>query len=129
MSGYRIIKIHGREIIRIHFNSFHVNGLLLHSVKTWWDQRFSVIFSRYRKRHGLRMSVLHFNPFIPNAPFFYPLKTSENLTVFWCLMKYKKGALGKNCLNLIVFYLTLRCLCNICSNFLANHFKIFQGDI
>ena len=22
------------------------------------------------------------NPFIPNAPFLYPLKTSENLTVF-----------------------------------------------
>ena len=26
-----------------------------------------------------------FNPFVPNAPFFYPLKTSENYTVFWCL--------------------------------------------
>ena len=24
----------------------------------------------------------YFNPFIPSAPFFYPLKTSENLTVF-----------------------------------------------
>ena len=23
-----------------------------------------------------------FNPFVPNAPFLYPLKTSENLTVF-----------------------------------------------
>ena len=28
-----------------------------------------------------------FNPFIPNAPFLYPLKTSENLTV-------EKGCLG-----------------------------------
>ena len=24
------------------------------------------------------------NPFIPNAPFLYPLKTSEKLKVFWC---------------------------------------------
>ena len=24
----------------------------------------------------------HINPFVPNAPFLYPLKTSENLTVF-----------------------------------------------
>ena len=24
----------------------------------------------------------YFNPFVPNATFFYPLKTSENLTVF-----------------------------------------------
>ena len=23
-----------------------------------------------------------FNPFVPNAPFLYPLKASENLTVF-----------------------------------------------
>ena len=25
-----------------------------------------------------------FNPFVPNAPFLYPLKTSENLTIFLC---------------------------------------------
>ena len=24
------------------------------------------------------------NPIVPNTPFFYPLKTSENLTTFWC---------------------------------------------
>ena len=24
------------------------------------------------------------NPFVPNAPFLYLLKLSENLTVFWC---------------------------------------------
>ena len=24
------------------------------------------------------ISLLHFNPFAPNAPFFYPLKTSKN---------------------------------------------------
>ena len=24
----------------------------------------------------------HINPFVPNAPFLYPLKTSENLNVF-----------------------------------------------
>ena len=24
---------------------------------------------------------IHINPFVPNAPFLYPMKTSENLTV------------------------------------------------
>ena len=32
------------------------------------------------------------NQFIPNAPFLYPLKTSENLTVF-CFTGQRKGAL------------------------------------
>ena len=31
------------------------------------------------------------NPFVPNALFLYPLKTSENLTVFWGV---EKGCIG-----------------------------------
>ena len=34
------------------------------------------------------------NPFVPNAPFLYPLKTSENLTVFWCFQEVEKGCIG-----------------------------------
>ena len=34
------------------------------------------------------------NPFVPNASFFYPLKTSENLTVFWCFQGVEKGCIG-----------------------------------
>ena len=37
-----------------------------------------------------------FNPFVPNAPFLYPLKTSENCKVF---SEKRKGALGTNGLN------------------------------
>ena len=33
-----------------------------------------------------------FNPFVPNAPFLYPLKT-ENLTVF-CFQGVEKGSIG-----------------------------------
>ena len=31
------------------------------------------------------------NPFVPNAPFLYPLKTSESLTVLWCFQGVEKG--------------------------------------
>ena len=31
------------------------------------------------------------NPFVHNAPFLYPLKTSENLKVFWCFQGVEKG--------------------------------------
>ena len=34
------------------------------------------------------------NPFVPNAPFVYPLKTSENCKVFWCFQGVKKGCIG-----------------------------------
>ena len=38
-----------------------------------------------------------FNPFVPNLPFLYPLKTSENLTVSWCVQDVeRKVALGAN---------------------------------
>ena len=41
------------------------------------------------------------NPFVPNAPFFYPLKTSENLMVF-CFQGVGKDGLGTNELNSFV---------------------------
>ena len=50
-----------------------------------------------RKKYALtkqRKGLL--NPFVPNAPFLYPLKSSENLTIFWCVQGYRKGALGTN---------------------------------
>ena len=34
------------------------------------------------------------NPFVPNAPFLYPLKTSENLTVFLCFQGVQKECIG-----------------------------------
>ena len=36
-----------------------------------------------------------FNPFVPNTSFLYPLKTSENLTVFWCFQGVEEGCNGK----------------------------------
>ena len=36
---------------------------------------------------------LNFNPFVPNAPFLYPLKSSENRKVFWCFQGVEKGCI------------------------------------
>ena len=44
-------------------------------------------------------------PFVPNAPFFYPLKTSENSKVFWCFQ-----GVEKECIKLLrMGSLTLLC--------------------
>ena len=34
------------------------------------------------------------NPFVPNAPFLYPLNTSENRKVFSCFQGVEKGYIG-----------------------------------
>ena len=39
------------------------------------------------------------NPFAPNAPFHYPLKTSQNLTVFWRLQGVENGCIGNEWVN------------------------------
>ena len=46
------------------------------------------------------------NPFVPNASFLYPLKTSENLMVFWCFQRVEKCSLGTNGLVNINNYCT-----------------------
>ena len=36
----------------------------------------------------------YINPFVPNVPFLYSLKTSENLIVFWYFQRVEKGCTG-----------------------------------
>ena len=43
---------------------------------------------------NLLLFPMRINPFLPYAPFLYPLKTSENLTVFWCFQGVAKGCIG-----------------------------------
>ena len=45
-------------------------------------------------RSEIRLWELSINPFISNATFLYPMKTSENLTVFWCFQGVEKGCIG-----------------------------------
>ena len=40
-----------------------------------------------------------FNPFIPNAPFLYPLKTSENGKVFCCFQGVENTFIGNEWVN------------------------------
>ena len=41
------------------------------------------------------------NPFIPTAPFLYPLKTSEKRKVFWCFQWLEKGCIGDEWANVV----------------------------
>ena len=46
----------------------------------------------------------HLNPFVHNALFLYPLKTSENLSVFWYFQGVEKGCIGKELVNIQSIY-------------------------
>ena len=50
-----------------------------------------------------RFGTNYLTPFIPNALFLYPLKTSENLKIFLCFLGVEKGAFGTNELKMDFF--------------------------
>ena len=50
----------------------------------------------YPEQKGLSIFKCNFNPLVPNEPFLYPLKTSENLTVFWYFHGVEKSSLETN---------------------------------
>ena len=58
--------------------------------------------------HSTVVCIISFiNPFVPNAPFRYPLETSGNLKVLWCFQGLEKGCIGNKWVKPI---LTLQCL-------------------
>ena len=67
------------------------------------------------------MRLYHINPFAPNAPFFYPLKVSENLRVFLCFQGVEKGCIG----NKWVKEKTAKAMKGI--GIIKNSVKLFHG--
>ena len=49
--------------------------------------KIDIKFEDFRK-------IFFINPFVPNTPFLYSLKTSENRKVFWCFQEVEKGSTG-----------------------------------
>ena len=73
--------------------SFEPSGITLR--KTFW------ISESYRAPENLLISKCTYfqdsifvNSFVPNGPFLYTLKTSENLKVFWYFQGAEKGCIG-----------------------------------
>ena len=52
-------------------------------------------FSLFRNTiRRISLFYIIFNVFVPNPPFLYPPKTSDNLMVFWCFQGVEKGWIG-----------------------------------
>ena len=68
--------------------------------KNWWQEIISwTAYINRNKRILLALMVVFPNPFVPNAPFLYPLKTSGNPTVSWCFQRVEKECVGNKWLN------------------------------
>ena len=52
--------------------------------------------------HQVFLHKLYVNPFVPNAHFLYPLKTSENCKIF-CFHEVEKGCIGNEWVKTDVF--------------------------
>ena len=71
-------------------------------------------------------NVEYFNPFVANAPFLYPLKTSENLIVFWCSQGIEKECIGNKSVSQLLLTSDFRrrhyhlCHCKVISMIFKN---------
>ena len=52
-------------------------------------------FATVQQSSGMCLLYVDLNLFMPNAPFLYPLKTSEKITVFRCFQGVEEGCIGK----------------------------------
>ena len=56
---------------------------------------------------------------VPNSPFFYTLKTSENITVFWCFHRVERGCIGSKWVEkLFTIHTTISKRTLNCDNFI-----------
>ena len=55
-----------------------------------YSQKNSIVLNMIELAQG----QFPINPFVHNAPFLYPLRTSENLMVLRCFQRVEKGCIG-----------------------------------
>ena len=58
--------------------------------------------------HKKHFFIAWLNPFVPNTPFLYPIKISENLAFFWCFQGVEKGCIGNKWVNANFFINLIR---------------------
>ena len=66
-------------------------------------------FPVFRPEKSPYWGIFHavINPFVPNASFLYPLKTTENYKVFWCFQWVEKRCTGNEWVIFFCFQVSL----------------------
>ena len=81
----------------------HQNGWLFPYQSSCYNNIIYHVMNTEKSQYRRTMSrnVASLNTFVPNAPFLYPLKTTESLMVFWCFQGMAKGCIGNELVKLI----------------------------
>ena len=97
------------------------------SLFSWFlNINFNIVVSFKRENYKFwqetialrRRSETSFCWFVPNAPFLYPLNTSENRKVFWCFQGVEKECSGNKWVNRALFAMKVSMLTTYVLNFL-----------
>ena len=74
-------------------NCFHINSaMFLKAAFSTWISNWLIFRTAITGAFRILSNI--YNPFVPNATFFYPLKISENYKVFCCFQGVEKGSIG-----------------------------------
>ena len=92
------------------------------STESYSSQYSNTIKFRY-PTYFLRCFI---NSFLPNAPFLYPLKTSENFRVFWYFQGIEKVCIGNKWINTPCPLGVQQPLCTVYRN---NRSQVHENDI
>ena len=65
----------------------------------WYSWQIPLKMKLIKKRYLTSDKMKLFNPFFPNAPFLYPLRTSEKCNVFWFFLGLEKECIGNKWFN------------------------------
>ena len=82
-------------VLCYHFQVMHlISNILLDKVTKTVNEQLTFCKLKIVFNELCTQELILLNPFVPDALFFQPLKTSENLAVFWCFQGVEKGCIG-----------------------------------
>ena len=87
-----ILHTHYFHISLKNINFVQMTQKLFLTVSTW--NQIECAFGYLKAKWAILTLKRRFDPFVPDAPFAYPLKTSQNLTVIWYFQGVEKGCIG-----------------------------------
>ena len=73
-----------RKVLKDYYTPLHIPHVFRRRLQSFSDSQKWISLKTFRK----------FNPFGPSAPFLYPLKASENLTIFLFFQDVEGGCTG-----------------------------------
>ena len=90
---------HLYTISMVIFGNYILEFISSDVIPIWKEPKRLLATLQFSKKVSFHCVYIITNPFAPNVPFLYPLKTSEYRKVFWCFQGVEKGCIGNKWVN------------------------------